>query len=83
MRGVDSSSERSTKLPSSEIDEHLAKSAVRHDDRMRRQRIEQLVRVDDAVHLFRQSHAAVDEHVRVRAQRLDLCIACGLRLFDE
>ena len=56
---------------------------VGHDDRVRRQRIEQLVRINDAVNGLGQCGGAVHEQRGVRSQRLDLRGARGRRLFDE
>src|SRR5688500_15270505 len=50
---------------------------------MGRQRIEQLVRVDGAVNVFRERGCAMREQGGVRPERRDLCIARWLRLFNE
>ena len=83
IRGVVSSSKRSTKRLPVEIHEDLAKSVLCHDDRVRGHRVEQFVGVDDAVDLGGQSRAAVGEQRSVRPERLDLRGACGRRLLDE
>ena len=85
MRGVEAASNRSTKRRCRrlDIDEHLAQSALGHDDHVRRQRVEQFVGENDAVNGVGQGGGAVREQRGVGSKRLDLRGAGGGRLFDE
>ena len=69
--------------PVHEIYENFPKPGVGHHNRVRRQRIEELVRINDAVNVFWKRGCAVRKQGRVRPERLDLGGARDRRLFDE